>query len=242
MNVLVTGGSRGIGAKIVEIFAKDGCNVLINYNNSEKHAKELSDSLNAKGCKTVIFKADVSDIEQVKDMVNFFKSKFGTTDVLINNAGIAQTKLFDEITQNDWDRVLNTNLKGVYNCTREVVLDMIKLKKGCIVNVSSIWGITGASCEVHYSASKAGVIGLTKALAKELGPSNIRVNCVAPGVIKTDMLDEYSEDDLQALKEETPLLRLGSPLDVANAVYFLASEKASFITGEVINVNGGFLI
>ena len=242
MNVLVTGGSRGIGAKIVEIFAKNGCNVVINYNNNQECARNLSDKLNSEGYSTRIFKADVSNVEQVRDMIEFCRDNYGGVDVLINNAGVAQTKLFYEITQDDWDKMINTNLKGVYNCTREVVSDMIRLKKGSIINVSSIWGITGASCEVHYSASKAGVIGLTKALAKELGPSNIRVNCVAPGVIKTDMLEEYTEDDLRALKEETPLLRLGMPEDVANVVFFLASDKASFITGEVINVNGGFLI
>ena len=242
MNVLVTGGSRGIGAKIVEIFAKNGCNVVINYNNNQECARNLSDKLNSEGYSTRIFKADVSNVEQVRDMIEFCRDNYGGVDVLINNAGVAQTKLFYEITQDDWDKMINTNLKGVYNCTREVVSDMIRLKKGSIINVSSIWGITGASCEVHYSASKAGVIGLTKALAKELGPSNIRVNCVAPGVIKTDMLEEYTEDDLSALKEETPLLRLGMPEDVANVVFFLASDKASFITGEVINVNGGFLI
>ena len=242
MNVLVTGGSRGIGAKIVEIFAKNGCNVVINYNNNQECARNLSDKLNSEGYSTRIFKADVSNVEQVRDMIEFCRDNYGGVDVLINNAGVAQTKLFYEITQDDWDKMINTNLKGVYNCTREVVSDMIRLKKVSIINVSSIWGITGASCEVHYSASKAGVIGLTKALAKELGPSNIRVNCVAPSVIKTDMLEEYTEDDLRALKEETPLLRLGMPEDVANVVFFLASDKASFITGEVINVNGGFLI
>ena len=242
MNVLVTGGSRGIGAKIVEIFAKNGCNVVINYNNNQECARNLSDKLNSEGYSTRIFKADVSNVEQVRDMIEFCRDNYGGVDVLINNAGVAQTKLFYEITQDDWDKMINTNLKGVYNCTREVVSDMIRLKKVSIINVSSIWGITGVSCEVHYSASKAGVIGLTKALAKELGPSNIRVNCVAPSVIKTDMLEEYTEDDLRALKEETPLLRLGMPEDVANVVFFLASDKASFITGEVINVNGGFLI
>lgn len=242
MNVLVTGGSRGIGAKIVEIFAKSGFNVVINYNSNLEYAKSLSEKLNSEGYNTTTYKADVSDIKQVKEMVLFCKNTYGSIDILVNNAGIAQTKLFDEIEQDDWDKMININLKGVYNCSREVVKDMIKSKKGSIINISSMWGITGASCEVHYSASKAGIIGLTKALAKELGPSNIRVNCVAPGVIKTDMLNEYSEEDIKALEQETPLLRLGKPEDIANAVFFLASENASFITGEVINVNGGFLI
>lgn len=242
MNVLVTGASRGIGAKIVEIFARDGHNVVINYNNSDKIAKSLSESLNNKGLSTQTFKADVSNIDDVCKMVKFCNSKYGSIDVLINNAGIAQTRLFDQITQSDWDRMLNINLKGVFNCSRQVVGDMISKKSGVIINVASMWGITGASCEVHYSASKSGVIGLTKALAKELGPSNIRVNCVAPGVIQTDMLNEYTQDDLEELRKETPLMRLGKPEDVANVVYFLASDKASFITGEVINVTGGFLI
>ena len=241
MNVLVTGGSRGIGSKIVSTFASNKHNVLINYNNSEESAKDLSKDLNSKGFSTTIFKSDVSDIDQVNSMVDFFNKTYGSVDVLVNNAGIAKSQLFNEITQDDWDEVLNINLKGVFNCSRAVTCDMIKRKSGCIINISSIWGIEGSAMEVHYSASKAGVIGFTKALAKELGPSNIRVNCVAPGVIKTDMLSGYTEDDLEVLRNDTSLLRLGTSQDVADVVYFLASDKASFITGEVINVSGGFL-
>ncbi len=241
MNILVTGGSRGIGSKIVSTFAKNKHNVIINYNKNKEMAKNLSYNLNDSGFNTKIFKADVSDINQVRDMVSFCRENYGDVDVLVNNAGIAKSQLFDEITQSDWDEVININLKGIFNCSQAVVSDMIKRKSGCIINVSSIWGIEGSAMEVHYSASKAGVIGFTKALAKELGPSNIRVNCVAPGVIKTDMLNGYSDDDLKALKNDTSLLRLGSPQDVADVVYFLASNESSFITGEVINVSGGFL-
>ena len=242
MNVLVTGGSRGIGAKIVEVFAQNGYNVVINYNSNSKRAQDLSQSLNSRGFSTKIFKADVSNINEVRNMINFAKEQYGSIDILINNAGISQTKLFDEITQSDWDNMVNINQKGVFNCTSQVVGDMIRKKSGVIINIASMWGITGASCEVHYSATKAAIIGLTRALAKELGPSNIRVNCVAPGVIQTDMLNDYTEMDLENLRQQTPLLRLGKPEDVANVVYFLASDKASFITGEVVNVTGGFLI
>ena len=241
MNILVTGGSRGIGAKIVSTFAKNRHNVIINYNDSEGLAKELSYNLNDSGYSTKIFKAKVSNINEVYDMVNFCKETYGDIDVLVNNAGVSKSQLFDEITEDDWDYIMNVNLKGIFNCSKAVVSGMIKRKSGCIINMSSIWGIEGGAMEVHYSAAKAGVIGFTKALAKELVPSNIRVNCVAPGVIKTDMLNGYSDSDLEVLRNDTSLLRLGVPQDIANVVYFLASDKASFITGEVINVSGGFL-
>ena len=241
LNILVTGGSRGIGAKIVSTFAKYKHNVVINYNNSKDLARKLSDDLNACGCETKIFKANVSDMDEVCDMVRFCKEMYGDIDVLVNNAGVSKSQLFDKITQSEWDEMINVNLKGVFNCSQAVVSDMIRRKNGCIINISSIWGIDGAAMEVHYSAAKAGVIGFTKALAKELGPSNIRVNCVAPGVIETDMLNGYSDDELEVLRNNTSLLRLGVPEDIANVVYFLASNKASFITGEVINVSGGFL-
>lgn len=240
--VIITGASKGIGRAMAQKFAMQSYNVLINYNHSESEAQKLYNSLKEKGCSVRIFKADISKRSEVDSMVDYCIKSFGSVDILINNAGIAQTKLFIDITEEDWDRMFNTNMKGVFNCTQSVLTNMIKNKRGKIINISSIWGIVGASCESHYSASKAGIIGLTKSLAKELGPSNIQVNSVAPGVIKTDMLSSYSQSDLDDLKENTPLMRLGTPDDIANCALFLASESADFITGQVISPNGGFII
>ena len=167
---------------------------------------------------------------------------FGDIDILINNAGIAQQKVFLDISERDWERIFDVNVKGVYNCIKEVLPDMLKKKEGKIINISSIWGISGASCEVHYSASKAAVIGLTKALAKELGPSKIKVNCVSPGVIKTDMISDFSYEDIEMLKYNTPLGEIGKPEDIAKIVYFLTSDDSNFITGQIISPNGGFII
>ncbi|MCC0653022.1 elongation factor P 5-aminopentanone reductase [Clostridioides sp. ES-S-0001-03] len=240
--VLVTGGSRGIGRAISKIFAKDGYNVLINFNKSENEAKELYTVLNEKGFSVKLFKANISNREEVENMIDYCIKEFGGLDVLINNAGISQDKLFTDITDEDWDNMMNINLKGSFYCSQIALKYMISEKKGNIINISSIWGISGASCEVHYSVSKAGIIGMTKALAKEVAPSNIRVNSVAPGVINTDMLSEYNEDEIDVLVEETPLMRLGTPEDIANCAIFLASDKSSFITGQVISPNGGFVI
>ena len=175
-------------------------------------------------------------------MVDKINSRFGGVDVLVNNAAVAQIKLFSDITSDDWDNIFNVNVKGMFNCTKAVLPYMIHQKHGKIVNISSIWGITGASCEVHYSASKAAVIGLTKALAKELGPSGIQVNCVAPGVVNTDMNAELSKEDIEQIADETPLGVIGNASDIANTVCFLASDKADFITGQVISPNGGLVI
>ncbi|MCC0635554.1 MULTISPECIES: elongation factor P 5-aminopentanone reductase [unclassified Clostridioides] len=240
--VLVTGGSRGIGRAISKIFAKDGYNVLINFNKSENEAKELYTVLNEKGFSVKLFKANISNREEVENMIDYCIKEFGGLDVLINNAGISQDKLFTDITDEDWDNMMNINLKGSFYCSQIALKYMISEKKGNIINISSIWGISGASCEVHYSVSKAGIIGMTKALAKEVAPSNIRVNSIAPGVINTDMLSEYNEDEIDVLVEETPLMRLGTPEDIANCAIFLASDKSSFITGQVISPNGGFVI
>ncbi|MCC0631587.1 MULTISPECIES: elongation factor P 5-aminopentanone reductase [unclassified Clostridioides] len=240
--VLVTGGSRGIGRAISKTFAKDGYNVLINFNKSENEAKELYTVLNEKGFSVKLFKANISNREEVENMIDYCIKEFGGLDVLINNAGISQDKLFTDITDEDWDNMMNINLKGSFYCSQIALKYMISEKKGNIINISSIWGISGASCEVHYSVSKAGIIGMTKALAKEVAPSNIRVNSIAPGVINTDMLSEYNEDEIDALVEETPLMRLGTPEDIANCAIFLASDKSSFITGQVISPNGGFVI
>jgi len=240
--VIVTGASKGIGKSMAETFADNGYNVLINYNSSHDEALKLYDSLIVKGRSVRTFKADVSKRNEVDSMIDFCYKEFNGIDILINNAGIAETKLFIDISEQDWDKMMNINLKGVFNCTQSVLRHMISQKSGKIINISSIWGIVGASCESHYSASKAAIIGLTKSLAKELGPSNIQVNSIAPGVTKTDMLSEYSEDDLNALKEDTPLLRLGTPKDISSCALFLASDAADFITGQIISPNGGFVI
>lgn len=198
--------------------------------------------LNEKNFSVKLFKADISNREAVEDMVDYCIKEFGGLDVLVNNAGVSQDKLFTDITDEDWDNMMNINLKGSFYCSQVALKYMISEKKGNIINISSIWGISGASCEVHYSITKAGIIGMTKALAKEVGPSNIRVNSIAPGVINTDMLSGYNEEDVDVLVEETPLMRLGTPEDIANCAIFLASDKSNFITGQVISPNGGFVI
>ncbi|MBU5256218.1 elongation factor P 5-aminopentanone reductase [Tissierella praeacuta] len=239
---IITGASKGIGQSIAELFANEGYNVLINFNNSEKSALDLYYKLKNKGLSVRIFKADVSKRNEVDSMINFCIEEFNSIDVLINNSGISQSKLFTDITDEDLDNMINVNLKSVFYCTQAALKYMLPKKKGKIINISSIWGIVGSSCEVHYSATKAGIIGLTKSLAKELGPSNIQVNSVAPGVIQTEMLSPYNEDELNVLKENTPLMRLGTPYDIANCVLFLASHNADFITGQIISPNGGFVI
>lgn len=235
---LVTGASRGIGRAVSEKLAQNGYTVCINYTKSKELAEELANQING-----FAICADVADKLQVKSMIFEIISKFGKIDLLVNNAGVSRIDLFDAIPDEFSKNILNTNLGGTLNCSRAVLPYMLSKKSGNIVNISSMWGEVGASCEVDYSASKAGIIGFTKALAKEVGLSGIRVNCVSPGVILTDMnLKTLSEDDLNALKEETPLGTLGSPDDVAEAVYFFASEKSKFITGQILGVNGGFII
>lgn len=240
--VLITGASKGIGKATAILFAESGYNVIINYLNSEDSALSLCNQLSTHKNKVIAIKADVSSSAQVKKMVETSKNSFGKIDVLINNAGIAQQKLFTDISEYDWDRMFDINVKGMYNCCKEIVPMMIHEKNGKIINISSIWGITGASCEVHYSASKAAIIGFTKALAKELGPSNINVNCVAPGVIDSDMNSSIDEETIEVLKDETPLGVIGKCEDIAQTILFLASDNASFITGQVISPNGGFVI
>lgn len=240
--VIVTGGAKGIGAAISSLFAKSGYNVIVNYNTSEAAAKALCAELTTNGYSCLPYKADISNSTEVQSLFKFAKDSFGKVDVVVNNAGISQQKLITDITDMDYNKMIATNLSGVFYCCREAAKYMIKEKNGSIINISSMWGISGASMEVHYSAAKAGVIGLTKALAKELGPSSIRVNAIAPGVIKTDMLNGFTKDDLQELSNATPLLRLGTPLDIAKTALFLASEDASFITGQVISVDGGFIV
>lgn len=240
--MLITGASRGIGRATAILFAKEGYNIAINYNHSEIEATELANKLSSEGCHAISVQADVSDMNQVMDMVKRCESQFGSVDVLVNNAGIAQQKLFTEITADDWNRMFAVNVTGVFNCCKCVLPSMIRKHLGKIINVSSMWGISGASCEVHYSAAKAAVIGLTKALAREVGPSNIQVNCVAPGVIDTEMNVALNPDDLKSLCDETPLGRIGKPCEIAETILFLASTKADFITGQVLSVNGGLVI
>lgn len=239
--VVITGGATGIGKAISSLFSQNGYNVVIGYNTSVDSAVELKDQLKMTNQNVVVKKVDVTDSDEVKDFFDYAVKTFGKVDVLVCNAGIAQQKLFTDLTDEDWSRMISTNLGGCFNCCREASRLMVKQHFGSIVNISSVWGICGASCEVHYSASKSGVIGLTKALSKELGPSGIRVNCVSPGVIATDMLKTFIEDDLKSLADESSLGRIGTPEDIANAVYFLAGDKASFITGQTLVVDGGFI-
>lgn len=236
--VIVTGGSRGIGAQIVRDLAKLGYTVILNYNKSKECAKTIQDELKQQGFYVDIFKADVSKKEEAEDLVKFTLNKYGKIDVLINNAGISQSKLFTDITDEDWLNMINTNLNSAFYCTRETVKNMIHNKQGLVINISSIWGITGASCEVHYSTAKAGLIGFTKALAKELGPSNIRVNAIAPGIIDTEMNSEYSKEDVEELKKEIPLEKIGTTTSISKCVKWLIEDD--YTTGEIISINGGW--
>ena len=238
--VIVTGGSRGIGAAIVKELALKKYNVVLNYNKSEKEAEKIKEKLKENDINIEIFKADVSDKKQAKELIEFTLNKFKNIDVLINNAGIDQIKPFMEITENDWNTMFKINLNSVFNCTQEALKNMIHNKKGCIINISSIWGITGASCEVHYSASKAAIDGMTKALAKELGPSNIRVNSIAPGLVNTEMNKELSKEDLEELKKEIPLGRIAQPEEIAKSVEWLIEDE--YVSGQIISVNGGWNI
>ncbi len=240
--VIITGASKGIGAATAILFAQSGYNVVINYNDSFESAALLTKSLKDNGANVFSFKANVANKLEVELMIKETLYNFGSIDVLVNNAGIAQQKMFTDITEFDWDKMMDVNLKGVFNCCQAVLPTMINNKQGKIINISSMWGVTGSSCEVHYSAAKAGVIGLTKALAKELGPSGITVNCIAPGVIETNMNAALTVEDLNSLVEETPVGRIGTANEIAKSIYFLASPAADFITGEVLNINGGFVI
>ena len=241
-NVLITGASRGIGASCAELFAKFGYKVAINYFKSREKALSLADKIIKNGGLAETFCADISDPNQVDDMYVKIKQKFGHPSVLINNAGISEQKLFSDITLSDWDNMFNVNIRGMFICCKKFLPYMIGQKYGRIINISSVWGISGGSCEVHYSSSKAAVIGFSKALAQETALSGVTVNCIAPGVIKTDMMAGYDEQTINMLKEAIPCGEIGSADDVAHAALFLASEKSSYITSQVINVGGGFKI
>lgn len=238
--ILVTGASRGIGKNIAYNLALDGYKVIANYNNSEKEAKDLKEELNKKNIEIDIFKADVSKKQEVENLINFVIEKYNKIDVLINNAGIAEEKLFIDITEEDFDKMMKVNLYSVFYTTQAVVKNMLKIHNGAIINISSIYGLTGGSCEVHYSMTKAGIDGMTKALAKELGPSNIRVNSIAPGAIDTDMNKNLTQEDWKIIEEETPLNKIGKPIDITRCVKWLIEDE--FTTGQVISPNGGLVI
>ena len=233
--VVVTGSSRGIGANIVKTLAKKGYRVILNYNKSENYAQNVQKEL----INVDIFKADVSKKAEAVSLINFAIEKYGKIDVLINNAGISQSKLFTDLTDEDWNNIINSNLNSAFFCSREAAKNMIHNKSGLIINISSIWGITGASCEVAYSTSKAALNGFTKALAKELGPSNIRVNAIAPGIINTDMNNYLSNEELENIKEEIPLERIGETIDISKCVEWLIEDN--YTTGQIISINGGWV-
>ena len=237
---IVTGASRGIGREIAKTLAKENIQVIANYNNSEKEAKELQKELEKENLIIDIFKADVTKREEVKKMVEYTINKYKKIDILINNAGIDQIKEFTKVTDTDWNNIINTNLYSVFAMTQETIQTMISQKSGCIINISSIWGQIGASCEVLYSISKAGVDGLTKSLAKELGPSNIRVNSIAPGLIDTTMNKNLSKETLETIKNETPLMRIGKPSDISKCIKWLIEDE--YTTGQIISINGGWSI
>ena len=238
--VIVTGASRGIGREIAKELAIKGYTVVANYNKSESKIKELQKELSEKNVNIDIFKADISKRSETKELVKYVLEKYNKIDILINNAGISQIKEFTQITDDDWNNMINTNLNSVFYMTQEVVENMIHNKNGCIINMSSIWGQVGASCESHYSVSKAGIDALTKSLAKELGPSNIRVNSIAPGMIDTDMNKEFNKEEIKVIEEEIPLQRIGKVKDIAKCVEWIIEDE--YMTGQIISINGGWII
>lgn len=238
---LITGSSRGIGRAVAVKLAGDGYAVCINYIERQDKAEEHVKALTAAGCDAMCFQADVADADAVDAMVKAVRERFGHISLLVNNAGIARQCLFQDISREYWKRIFDVNLNGAFNTIQAVLPNMLHEHSGCIINTSSIWGLHGASCEVAYSATKHAIVGLTRSLAQELAPSGIRVNCVAPGVIDTDMVQVLGSDTLSELADDTPVGRLGTPEDIAALVSFLASDAASFITGQVITSDGGFI-
>ena len=241
--VLITGASGGIGKAVAEKFAQNGYRVALHYHNGKERAEALQQELEAQGCTVMAVQADLRESSQAEAMIKQIEQQWGGVDVLVNNAGVAQQKLFTDITDEEWHNMFAIHVDGAFYCSRAVLPGMIYKKQGCIINVSSMWGQVGGSCEVHYSAAKGALQAMTQALAKEVGPSGIRVNCVAPGVILTEMNTRmFDAETLEALKEETPLEKLGETEDIANMIYFLARKEAGFITGQIIGVNGGMVI
>ncbi len=241
-NVLITGASRGIGLETAKKFAREGHNVILNYNKSEECALRAKTEIESTGGVCLTVKADVARCEAVKAMFEKINTELGGIDVLVNNAGIALPQgLFTDFDEADCRRVFDVNVYGMMNCCREAIPGFVKKKRGKIINLSSIWGIGGGSCEVVYSASKAAVIGFTKALAREMAPSGINVNCVAPGMIATDMNSHLTAEDTEAFRLEIPLQKIGEPKDIAGVICFLASDAADYITGQVVTVDGGLM-
>lgn len=238
--IIITGASRGIGKEIAKKLALKGLKVIANYNKSEKEMKELKLELEKKDIYIDIVKADVSKREEAKKLVQYALNKYKKIDILINNAGISEYKLFTDETDEDWNNVINTNLYSAFVMSQEVVPNMISNKHGCIINISSIWGLVGASLEVLYSVSKAGMNGLTKALAKELGPSNIRVNSIAPGIIQTDMIKDFNSKEIEDIKQDIPLEKIGKTEDITKCVEWLIEDN--YTTGQIISINGGWVI
>lgn len=238
--ILITGGSRGIGRNIVEEFAKEGYNVFFTYNNSETEAKEIKRIFTEKGYTVEYMKVNIQNETEIKAMIENCIKKFNNIDILVNNAGISYNGLIQEMSLDKWNEIINTNLTSVFLSSKEVIPYMLNQGSGLIINISSIWGQTGASCEVAYSTSKAGINGFTKALAKELGPSNIRVNSIAPGMINTDMNKNIDEESMNRFKYETPLEKIGNPIDITKCIKWLAEDE--FTTGQVIGINGGYIM
>ncbi len=237
--VLVTGASRGIGAAIAYLFAEKGANIALNYAGSKEAAEKVAEEMKLLGVECKTYQCDVSELSQVEDMIKLIEEDFGSIDILVNNAGVTKDTLFMRMKEEDWDKVINTNLKGVFNCSKSVIRGMIKRKYGKIINITSVVALSGNIGQANYAASKAGVIGFTKSLAQELGSRNIQVNSVAPGYIDTSMTESIPQNIKDELIKKIPSGRIGSPEDIANTVVFLASENANYITGQVISVNGG---
>lgn len=233
---LVTGASRGIGREIALNLAKKGYKVIANYNKSKQQAIELE----KENENIEIYQADISLREEVQKMIKYIIYKYNKIDILINNAGISETKMFTDVTDDDWNKMIRNNLYSAFCVTQEVSKNMIHWKQGCIINISSIWGIVGASCETIYSITKAGIDAMTKSLAKELGPSNIRVNSIAPGFIDTDMNKMYNEQEINDIKNEIPLERVGKTIDIAKCINWLIDDE--YTTGQIISINGGWII
>ena len=236
--IIITGASRGIGKEIAKGLSKKGYQIIANYNKSEEQAIGLKEELAQENIKIDIFKADVSKRKEAEELVKYTINKYGRIDVLINNAGISQIKEFTQITDEDWNNIINTNLNSVFYMTQEVCKNMIHNKNGCIINISSIWGVIGASCEVHYSVRKAGIDAMTKSLAKEMGPSNIRVNSIAPGIINTEMNKKLNEEEINNIKEEIPLEKIGKAQDIEKCIEWLIEDE--YTTGQIISINGGW--
>lgn len=238
--IIVTGASRGIGREIAKGLAKKGYTIIANYNKSEKQALELKKELEELNIKIDIFKADVSKREEAKQLVDYTLNKYYKIDILINNAGISQFKEFTQITDEEWNNMININLNSVFYMTQETSKNMIHNKNGSIINISSIWGLVGSSCEVHYSVSKAGIDAMTKSLSKELGPSNIRVNSIAPGIINTEMNNNLNKEDFENILDEIPLEKIGNPIDIERCIEWLIEDE--YTTGQIISINGGWVI